>query len=131
MMFSILSLFLNIALRSEKFTTAYSPTNLSEAPSSASPDFVNLVQEYDALGASGLLGQIIKLIGDDYDICYEVVQDELNELLIENSFEMQAVRVANKINKIHFAFLFSGASIFLLLKNNIAAAIAILDAVNK
>ena len=39
--------------------------------------------------------------------------------------------IANKINKIHFAFLFSGASIFLLLKNNIAAAIAILDAVNK
>lgn len=64
-----------------------------------SPDFTDLVQEYDTLGASGLLGQIIKLIGDDYNICYDVVQDELNELLIENSFETQVVRVANKINK--------------------------------
>ena len=39
--------------------------------------------------------------------------------------------ITNKIDKMRFAFLFSGASIFLLLKNNIAAAIAILDAVNK
>ena len=39
--------------------------------------------------------------------------------------------IANKIDKMRFAFLLSGTSLFLLLKNNIAAAIAILDAVNK
>ena len=39
--------------------------------------------------------------------------------------------IANKIDKTSLADLFSGTSLFLLLKNNIAAAIAILDAVNK
>ena len=39
--------------------------------------------------------------------------------------------ITNKIDKTSLADLFSGTSLFLLLKNNIAAAIAILDAVNK
>ena len=38
---------------------------------------------------------------------------------------------ANKIDKMSFAVLFSGTSLFLLLKNNIAAAIAILDTANR
>lgn len=39
--------------------------------------------------------------------------------------------ITNKIDKMRFAFLLSGASLFLLLKNNIAAAIAILDTANR
>ena len=39
--------------------------------------------------------------------------------------------IANKIDKIRFAFLLSGASIFLLLKNNIATAINILDTISR
>ena len=39
--------------------------------------------------------------------------------------------ITNKIDKTRLADLFSGTSLFLLLKNNIVAAIAILDAVNK
>lgn len=38
---------------------------------------------------------------------------------------------ANKIDIMSFAVLFSGASLFLLLKTNIAAAIAILDTANR
>lgn len=38
---------------------------------------------------------------------------------------------ANKIDIMSFAVLFSGTSLFLLLKNNIAVAIAILDTANR
>ena len=71
------------------------------------------------------------LLSEDVMNVINEVKELVNPNFLISKKQYKQKLIANKIDKIRFAFLLSGTSIFLLLKNNIAAAIAILDAVNK
>lgn len=61
-------------------------------------DFDEMVVQYDALCENGVLNEIIKLFENDYSAMYAVLEDELDELLVQNSIDAQVVRIANKVN---------------------------------
>jgi hypothetical protein len=60
-------------------------------------DFDEMVLQYDALCENRTLDFILTLFANDYDVMYKVLDDMLDELLIQNSIDMQVVKVANKV----------------------------------
>lgn len=63
-------------------------------------DFDERVMQYDELCEYGYLTDIIYIFQDDYDITHTILENELEELLIQNSIDAQVVKIANKINSI-------------------------------
>lgn len=59
--------------------------------------FEEMVKQYDVLCENGTLNHILTLFADDYDAMCKVLENMLDELLIQNSIDMQVVKVANKI----------------------------------
>lgn len=60
-------------------------------------DFDEMVREYDLLCENGMLNNLLALFADDYSVMCGVLDGLLDELLVQNSIDMQVVRVANKI----------------------------------
>ena len=79
-------------------------TPLNKPPALPSEDVINVINE------------VKELVNPNFPISKKQYKQKL---------------IANKIDKTSLANLFSVTSLFLLLKNNIAVAIAILDAINK
>lgn len=63
-------------------------------------NFDDMVLQYDELCENGMLDTIIDLFKDEYNATYMILEDELEELLIQNSIDSQVVRIANKVNNI-------------------------------
>ena len=61
-------------------------------------DFDDMVIQYDKLCEYGLLDQIIKLFENEYAAMNLILEDVLEELLVQNSIDMQVVKIANKIS---------------------------------
>ena len=60
-------------------------------------DFDEMVKQYDMLCENGALNNILALFADDYSVMCSVLDGLLDELLVQNSIDMQVVKVANKI----------------------------------
>ena len=60
-------------------------------------DFDEMVKQYDALCENGTLNNILSLFADDYSAMCSVLDNVLDELLVQNSIDMQVVKIANKI----------------------------------
>ena len=63
-------------------------------------DFDEMVKQYDLLCASGMLNNLLALFADDYSVMCSVLDGLLDELLIQNSIDVQVVRIGNKIMSI-------------------------------
>lgn len=63
-------------------------------------DFYEAVTQYDMLCESGVMNQVIALFKDDYDAMCKVLEDEMDELLRQNTIDAQVVKIANKINSV-------------------------------
>jgi hypothetical protein len=63
-------------------------------------DFNEMVAQYDALCENGMRDKIIHLFENDYEIMCVILEDMLEELLVQNSIDMQVVRVANRVMNI-------------------------------
>lgn len=63
-----------------------------------SSDFNEMVAQYDELCENGLLDKIITLIDDEYTTMNAILEDDLDELLVQNSIDVQVVKIANKIS---------------------------------
>lgn len=60
-------------------------------------DFDDMVEQYDILCEHGLLNNILGLFADDYSVMCSTLESLLDELLVQNSIDMQVVKIANKI----------------------------------
>ena len=56
-----------------------------------------MVKQYDLLCANGMLNNLLALFADDYGVMCSVLDGLLDELLVQNSIDMQVVKVTNKI----------------------------------
>lgn len=63
-------------------------------------DFNEMVTQYDALCENGIRDKIVHLFENDYEVMCVVLEDMLEELLVQNSIDMQVVRVANRVMNI-------------------------------
>lgn len=63
-------------------------------------EFDEMVEQYDELCESGLLTKIIGLFKTDYDAMCVILEDDLKELVVQNSIDTRIVKIANKINSI-------------------------------
>lgn len=65
-----------------------------------SKDFDSLVQEYDLVCESGALYVVRSLLSDEHDELKEILDQELNDLLEENSLQKQVVKAVARLNDI-------------------------------
>lgn len=63
-------------------------------------DLDEMIEQYDILCEHGLLNEIIELFDNEYVATCSILEGQLEELLIQNSMEVQIVKVTNKINKV-------------------------------
>lgn len=63
-------------------------------------DFDDMIAQYDVLCEKEILSQIIALFEMDYCVMHTVLENVLDELLVQNSIDMQVVKIANKISHI-------------------------------
>ena len=61
-------------------------------------DFDDMVAQYDMLCEHGLLEHLVKLFESEYVAMHKILDDVLDELLVQNSIDMQVVKIANKIS---------------------------------
>lgn len=69
-----------------------------------STDFNELIKEYDFVCESGILYLVHSLLSYDYNELKEILDQELNDLLEENSIQKQIVKVVGKLNDIMDVF---------------------------
>lgn len=60
-------------------------------------DFDGMIEQYDMLSENNTLNNIFNLFKNDYSAMRSVLDNLLNELLIQNSIDMQVVKLSNKI----------------------------------
>ena len=63
-------------------------------------DFNEIVTQYDALCENGMRDKIVRLFENDYEVMCVILEDMLEELLMQNSIDMQVVRMANRVMNI-------------------------------
>ena len=61
-------------------------------------DFDTMVEQYDLLCEKGVFNNLLSLFADEYSVMCSTLESLLDELLIQNSIDMQVVRIANKIS---------------------------------
>lgn len=61
-------------------------------------DFDIMVEQYDLLCEKGVFNNLLSLFTDEYSVMCNTLESLLDELLIQNSIDMQVVRIANKIS---------------------------------
>jgi hypothetical protein len=61
-------------------------------------DFSAMIEQYDALSENGTLNILLSLFTDEYSVICKMLDNLLEELLVQNSIDMQVVKIANKIN---------------------------------
>lgn len=61
-------------------------------------DFDEMITEYDNLCEFDLVNIIISYFENDYIKCKDILNDELESFLVQNSLEAQVIEVVNKIN---------------------------------
>lgn len=63
-----------------------------------SDDFDEMVEQYDTLYKSFVMNRVLTLFIDDYDLMYDMLMQELEDLEKENSLERHLVRIVYKFN---------------------------------
>lgn len=63
-------------------------------------NFEDMVLEYDLLCQSGLLDRILAPLYKEYMMLHTILNNQLEEILYQNSIDAQVVKIANKINVI-------------------------------
>ena len=99
-------------------------TNLEIASS-----FDDMIAQYDELCEHRVMDGLLNLFADDYKMMCTVLEGELDTLLVQNSIDVQVVRIANKLSEIIDAIGngFDGVD----LKSVLPDVTNILDTINK